>query len=165
MDIRILSVEDAEAYHALRIEALRNDPDAFAARLEDALKKPVEATKENLAQETAVTWGAFVNGELAGNVTISRNTLAKMNHRASVLAVYVAPESRGQGLARKLMEELIRYAENWSGLERLDLAVAAHNEPAKRLYAALGFETYGLDRRAMKTTGNYIDEDLMVKFI
>ncbi|TWT01009.1 GNAT family N-acetyltransferase [Planomicrobium sp. CPCC 101079] len=165
MNIRILSIEDAQAYHALRLEALKNAPEAFATRLEDALERPVEATEKNLALASAVTFGAFVEGKLVGNATISRNTSAKMSHRASAVAVYVTPEARGQGTARLLMKELLRYAENWNGLERVDLAVASRNEPAKRLYTSLGFETYGVDRQAMKTPENYIDEDLMVKFL
>jgi ribosomal protein S18 acetylase RimI-like enzyme len=165
VEIRILSVKDAKAYHALRLEALRTVPDAFASRFEDAVKKPVEKTEENLAQENAVTFGAFEAGELVGNVTIFRNSSPKMNHRASVYAVYVTPEARSKGTARRLMEELIAYAKRWKGLERLDLAVASNNVPAKRLYNTLGFETYGVDIQAMKIPDKYIVEDLMVKFL
>lgn len=165
MDIRILSAEDAKAYRDLRIEALGNDPDAFAARIEDALEKPVEKTKEILALENAVTFGAFVGEKLLGNVTLSRNLSPKMNHRASVFAVYVTPEARGKGIAQRLMEELIAYSKKWGGLERLDLAVSSNNDSAKRLYETLGFRTYGIDRKAMKTPEKYIDEDLMVKFL
>ncbi|WKA53312.1 GNAT family N-acetyltransferase [Planococcus shixiaomingii] len=165
MEIRILTADDASAYYALRIEALRLAPDAFSTRLEDALNRPIEKTKENLSLEYAVTFGAYIDEKLVGNVTLSRNTSPNMNHRASVYAVYVTPEARGMGTARRLMEELIAYAESWSGLEKLDLMVASHNEPAKKLYNALGFEKYGVDVKAMKTKEKYIDEDLMVKFL
>ncbi|PSL41922.1 ribosomal protein S18 acetylase RimI-like enzyme [Planomicrobium soli] len=165
MDIRKLLIKDAKAYHMLRLEALRTAPDAFAASLENAIDKPVSVTEEKLAQENAVTFGAFINSRLVGNVTLSRHVSPKMNHRASVFAVYVTPEVRGGGVAKKLMEELIAYARTWAGLERLDLAVASHNEAATRLYKALGFETYGVDMKAMKTSEKYINENLMVKFL
>ncbi|TWT07734.1 GNAT family N-acetyltransferase [Planococcus sp. CPCC 101016] len=165
MEIRKLSVQDAQAYYDLRIEALKNSPDAFSTRLEDAIQRPVEKTAENLALENAVTFGAFRGGVLCGNVTLLRNEAPKMQHRALVLAVYVTPEKRGNGLALRLMQELLHYALKWQGLERLDLMVASNNLPAITLYKRLGFEKYGTDIRAMKTPEKYIDEDLMVKFI
>ncbi len=42
MEIRQVSVIDAQAYYNLRIEALTNNPDAFATRLEDALARLIK---------------------------------------------------------------------------------------------------------------------------
>lgn len=165
MEIRQLGVKDAQAYYDLRIRALRDSPDAFSTRLEDALDRPVHKTAENLALENAVTFGAFNAGKLVGNVTLVRNTASKLNHRASVVAVYITPNERSKGLASRLMEELLRFAANWQGLERLDLMVARENLPAIALYEQCGFEKYGTEIKAMKTSEKYIDENLMVKFI
>ncbi|WP_394121712.1 GNAT family N-acetyltransferase [Planococcus donghaensis] len=165
MEIRKLNVTDAPAYYDLRIEALRDSPDSFATRLEDAIRRPVEKTAENLALDNAVTYGAFTDGALCGNVTLVRNRTPKLDHRASVVAVYVTPGQRGNGIAWRLMQELLRFAENWEGLERLDLMVASENQPAIALYEGLGFEKYGIEIKSMKTSEKYIDENLMVKFI
>lgn len=165
MEIRKLDVNDAQAYYDLRIEALKDSPDAFATRLEDAVNRPVEQTAENLALANAVTFGAFAKGNLCANVTLLRNTAPKLNHRASVVAVYVTPAERGIGIARRLMQKLLEFAAGWPGLERLDLMVASENLPAIALYEGLGFEKYGTEIRAMKTPEKYIDEDMMVKFI
>lgn len=165
MEIRKLNANDAQLYYDLRIEALTNSPDVFATRLEDAVKRPVEQTAESLALEHAVTFGAFADGDLCGNVTLLRHTTPKMSHRASVVAVYVTPSARGKGIARRLMLELLDYAAGWQGLERLDLMVASENLQAIELYEKLGFEKYGTEIRAMKIGEKYIDEDMMVKFI
>lgn len=165
MKIRKLGVDDAQAYYDLRIEALADSPDVFATRLEDAVKSPVEQTAESLALGHAVTFGAFAEGDLCANVTLLRNTAPKLNHRASVVAVYVTPSARGKGIARRLMQELLDFAAGWQGLERLDLMVASRNLPAIALYEKLGFEIYGTEIRAMKIGEKYIDEDMMVKFI
>ncbi|WP_251047406.1 GNAT family N-acetyltransferase [Planococcus sp. ISL-110] len=149
----------------MRIEALRDSPDAFSTRLEDAIKRPVNKTAEILALKNAVTFGAFNAGKLLGNVKLVRNTAPKLEHRASVVAVYVTPIARGKGLARRLVVELLQYAAKWQGLERLDLMVASENLPAIALYGHFGFEKYGTEIKSMKTPGKYIDEDLMVKFI
>lgn len=165
MEIRKLDANDAQVYFDLRVEALKDSPDAFATRLEDAVKKPVEQTAESLALPNAVTFGAFAQGALCGNVTLLRHTAPKLNHRATVVAVYVTPAERGKAVAGKLMQALLEFAAEWPGLERLDLMVACENLPAIALYKRLGFEKYGTEIRAMKTAEKYIDEDMMVKFI
>ncbi|AIY05615.1 acetyltransferase [Planococcus sp. PAMC 21323] len=165
MKFRQLSVEDAQMYYTLRIEALENNPDAFATILEDALKNPIEKTAQNLAMKNAFTFGAFSEDKLIGNVTLVRNFAPKLHHRGSVYAVYVTPSERGKGLSRRLMQQLLEFAKTLQGLERLDLAVACENTAAIALYEQLGFKKYGTDSKAMKTPEKYIDEHLMVKFL
>ncbi|TAA72281.1 GNAT family N-acetyltransferase [Planococcus salinarum] len=165
MEIRIISPQDAEAYYILRLEALLDSPDAFSTLYEDALNKPIDKTRANLASEDAVTFGAYEGGRLVGNMTLARKTLPKMKHRASIVAVYVSPQFRGTGLANALMDKVMDYADGWDGLERLDLMVASDNLRAKNFYLKYGFETYGTEIHSMKTGEIYIDEDLMVKFI
>ncbi|ANU23130.1 GNAT family N-acetyltransferase [Planococcus donghaensis] len=165
MEFRQLTIKDTQAYYDLRIEALTNNPDAFATRLEDALTRPIEKTAQNLAMKNAFTFGAFAEGRLLGNVTLMRNLAPMLHHRGAVLAVYVTPSERGKGLASHLMHQLLEFAKTLQGLERLDLAVATENKAAIALYEKLGFEKYGTDPRAMKTPEKYIDENLMVKFL
>jgi RimJ/RimL family protein N-acetyltransferase len=49
------------------------------------------------------------------------------------------------------------------GVELLQLAVVSDNEPARRLYARLGFVEYGIEKKSLKQGGRYTDEVLMVK--
>lgn len=165
MEFRQLSAKDAQLYYDLRIEALENNPDAFATRLEDALKTPIEKTAQNLAMKNAYTFGAFSEEKLVGNVTLVRNLTPKLHHRAAVYAVYVTPSERGKGLASRLMHQFLEFATTIQELERLDLAVASENKAAIALYEQLGFEKYGTDPQAVKTPEKYIDENLMVKFL
>lgn len=165
MEIKVLTPLDAESYYILRLEALLDTPDAFSTLYEDAVNKPIDKTRANLAAEHAVTFGAYEEGRLIGNMTLSRNTVPKMKHRASIFAVYVSPQFRGTGVANTLMDKMMEYADGWDGLERLDLMVASHNLRAKNFYLRYGFETYGTEVRSMKIGERYIDEDLMVKFI
>ena len=140
-------------------------PDAFAVLYEDALNKTIEKTRSQLALEHSVTFGAYEDSKLIGNMTLVRNTVPKMNHRASIVAVYIRAAHRGTGAANNLMKKLLDYAGNWDGLEQLELMVATHNLRAKNFYLRYGFERYGTEIHSMKTEGRYIDEDLMVKFI
>ncbi len=51
------------------------------------------------------------------------------------------------------------------GLEQIVLAVTAHNTVARSLYTSLGFQTYGLERHALKLGDRYLDEELMVLWL
>lgn len=76
--------------------------------------------------------------------------------------MYVAPEARSTGLGKALMLEVIKMARNLNGLEQLNLSVVSTNISAKKLYESLGFETYGLERNALKQNEEYFDEEFMV---
>lgn len=54
--------------------------------------------------------------------------------------VIVKPEVRKKGVAHQLMEHVIAFARQEQQLEGIDLHVWEHNQPAIRLYEALGFE-------------------------
>jgi RimJ/RimL family protein N-acetyltransferase len=45
----------------------------------------------------------------------------------------------------------------------IQLSVVLDNEPARSLYARLGFLEYGVERNALKQAGRYYDEVLMAK--
>ena len=62
---------------------------------------------------------------------------------SEVLTLAVAPEVRGQGLGRVLMQAALGLACN-AGAETMFLEVAADNVAALALYRSLGFERIGL---------------------
>jgi RimJ/RimL family protein N-acetyltransferase len=75
--------------------------------------------------------------------------------------MYVRPEARGAGVARRLVEAVIAYAR--ARVELIQLSVVVGNEPARRLYARLGFVEYGIEKNSLKYRGRYYDEILMAK--
>lgn len=165
VEIRKLSAADAAIYRKLRLEALKLNGDAFSSSLEDAEKAPVEKTESNLANVHATTLGAFLDGQLVGNVTLSKETGKKTMHRAWVVGVYVTPAARGKGVAHLLMDKLIQAARESSEIEQLRLGVSTGNSAALNLYRSLGFLKYGTEVRSLKIGDRYIDEELMVKFL
>lgn len=95
-------------------------------------------------------------------VAFIRENDLKNRHKGNVFGMYIAPGSRGQGLGKALMKELISRAKNCDGLEQIKLTVVSDNDHAKNLYKSLEFEIYGTERNALKDQGHYFDEDLMV---
>ena len=160
MEIRKLTGEDATKYLQLRLEALQQNPEAFATTYEEAITRinPVERTATNLDAAGSSTLCAFIDNELVGVMTVSGEGAPKLRHRVNLLAVYVTPRVRGQQIGKALLEATIEHAKNWPGVEKMNLTVVATNTPAIRLYEKAGFKTFGLEHHAMKTDHKYVDE-------
>ncbi|GGJ08506.1 GNAT family N-acetyltransferase [Paenibacillus hunanensis] len=165
MNIHLLDASHAEAYRKLRLEALEQYPEAFASSYEEESAWPIDRFHKRLSAEDKFTLGAWLDELLIGTVTLIPEQKSKLKHRANIVAMYVRPEHRGSGIGRRLLEQAIDLARELGGIEQIYLSVMAHNEPAKRLYMALGFEAYGKDWRALKIDDAYHDEELMVMFL
>ena len=168
MDIRLLTANDAEAFWHLRLEALRNDSASFADSAEEHQNTTVEMVRERLGAggpSTNFVIGIFEEGKLAATAGFYRSQHNKERHKGNVWGVYVRPESRGKGVARALMQEIIRRAREIAGVEQVLLVASAHL-PARKLYESLGFEAYGLEPRSLKikteTGTEYVDDVLMI---
>ncbi len=162
--IRVLGAADAESYRHIRLESLRTDPEAFGSTYEREAAFTLETVRERLVPtDHKFTMGAHTeNGMLVGIVTFVRETSAKTAHKGNVYGMFVSPDWRGKGAGHALMAAMLQMASEQGGLEQVNLTVVTDNAPARKLYEALGFVTYGCERNALKHNGRYYDEDLMV---
>lgn len=160
--IRLLTPADASAYRELRLEALRRHPEAFGASLEDEAARSPEALAERLgAGPTNCLFGAFSGPDLVGTAGfVIPNPSAKSRHKGLLVGVYVSPEHRGRATGLALVRTVIEHAK--AHVVLLQAAVGADNAPARRLYDGLGFRQYGLETRALRVGGSYVDEALLV---
>lgn len=168
MEVRLLTEDDVEAYWAVRLRALREDPQAFGAAYDEQKDRPLAAVAARLHAMTEsddFVLGAFEEaGEewrLVGIVAFTRETNRRSQHIGAVYQMYIAPEARGKGYSRALMRTLIDRARTL-GVERLHLDVVMGNDSARSLYTSLGFVTYGRQPEALKyDDGTYRDEEQM----
>jgi ribosomal protein S18 acetylase RimI-like enzyme len=160
-EIRLLTGADALAYRDIRLDGLRRNPEAFASTFGDERDRPLEWFAERIAQSHI--FGAILAQRLVGVVGLREHADAKQRHKAMIWGMYVRREARHYGIGERLVEAAVAYA---SGrVEQLQLAVVTANEAARRLYAKAGFIEYGHQVNALKHSGRYYDDILMVKFL
>jgi ribosomal protein S18 acetylase RimI-like enzyme len=165
MLVRRLDEEDAEEFRALRLEALRESPEAFRSSYEETVRQPAAILIARLRRNPDAPHDFFLGAfdpTMIGMVGFHRESRLKTRHKGSIVSMHVAAAARGRGVGRALLERAIVEASSQPDLEHLLLAVVSTNQAAKRLYAAFGFVVYCVEPRALKLGDRYFDEDLMV---
>ncbi|MDQ0414002.1 ribosomal protein S18 acetylase RimI-like enzyme [Mesobacillus stamsii] len=165
MEIRKLTGEDAESYRTLRLEALLKNPESFSSSFEDENGNEAAHYRERLENALTYTFGAFDEDQLVGVVTLVPEGKVKLKHKANIFAMYVTPSQRIRGIGKALVKTAIQQATQLNSVEQIHLTVTSSNEPAKKLYASLGFKAYGIEKNAMRIEGTYYDDNLMVLFL
>jgi ribosomal protein S18 acetylase RimI-like enzyme len=158
-EIRRLDVADVEDYRAIRLSSLRTEPESFGTLYELEAALPVETFVERLA--SGIVLGAYAGGRIVGVAGFRRETGAKERHKGVVWGVYVQRAARGQGVAAALIAGIIAVA--LPVVEQLTLSVVQGNDAAIALYRRHGFTVYGIEPRARKNAGGYVDKVLMVR--
>ncbi len=156
--IRRIKAMDAGIYRELRLEGLKNNPEAFGASFNDEAGKSLFWFEE-LLEKNNVLGGFTDDGTLVGVLGIRVSEAAKLKHKGMLWGMYIKPEVRGTGLAKLLAERVIKHAK--SVVEEVLLTVVASNVAAVKLYERLGFKEYGLEPKALKIGTEYHDELLM----
>ena len=157
--IRRLAPSEAAVYREIRLEALRCSPEAFGSTFDAESARPLERFAERLSN--GIVFGAFRCTEIVGMAGFMGREGAKDAHKGMLWGMYVRADLRNAGVGRRLAMAVIDFARD--RVELLQLAVVRDNEPARRLYAGLGFVEYGIERKSLKQNGRYYDEVLMAK--
>jgi arylformamidase len=159
--LRVLTPQDAAVYRPFRLRALREHPEAFRSDAVQEADQPMAATEKRLGGAQSLFIGAFANERLIGAVGLAFEGRVKVQHVATVLGMYVAPEFAGRGVGRALIEQLIALARARAELEALILTVTSDNARAVRLYERAGFVSYGREPDTMRALGRSYDKTLM----
>ncbi len=86
------------------------------------------------------------------------------NHHTVHIFIGIRQAFTGQGLGRRLFEEMEAWARSW-GAHRLELTVMANNPRGLALYQKMGFTIEGRLKDRIKVDGEYIDELQMSKIL
>jgi ribosomal protein S18 acetylase RimI-like enzyme len=155
-----ISSDQAAAYKSFFSIGLTTDADSFRLSVNDDLDAlfPTKGTTDSF------TLGAYVESELAGVVSFARegDNREKLRHKGLLFRMYVAGGYRGQGVGRKLIEDLLKRVNNLPDIEQINLTVVNNNHRAKALYESFGFNTFSTEVNAIKLNDKYLTEDTMV---
>lgn len=161
MDVRRLTQDDAEIFREIRLEALERHPETFQATYESAAELPLDAFRQRLRQYAL--FGGFADGALCGFVGFYPLRNPKISHKGLMWGMYVTEAARGTGLAAAMVEAVVDHAKD--KVEQILLSVIEDNERARKFYEKMGFEPYGVERRALKIGERYYNEEFRVRFL
>ncbi|MCC7701959.1 GNAT family N-acetyltransferase [Janthinobacterium sp. GW460P] len=138
--VRPLMPDDASGYRALRLAGIAELPAAFCTTYAAESGLPLARIAERLrATPCQIIFGAFDGEQLIGIAGLRRELIAVVHDKASLWGVYVAPQARGRGAARQLVQAALAHACAIPELGRVRLAVAQDNHAALTLYLGCGF--------------------------
>jgi ribosomal protein S18 acetylase RimI-like enzyme len=143
-DIEIieLPLDRWREYKTLRLTALRTDPIAFGSTYEETIAYPDELWQERLAGPASVSLFAERGGRLVGTAAVLLG-IEDDAATAQIVGVFVEPEHRGQGIARRLLEALLARLADRPEFARILLHVTETQAAALALYRSLGFKEVG----------------------
>ena len=110
--------------------------------------------------ERAAILVALDGARIVGLLDLWGGTGSYNRHTGRVGLSVLAPYRR-KGIVRSLLNGAVEEAKRWPDFCRIELEVVPWNEPAIRLYEAVGFVREGMKRKAGKFKGKTTDLLLM----
>ena len=142
--VRRLGADEWQAYRAIRLQALAQDPDAFGSTLalEQALAPATWSARVAKAAVSGIDCPlvAEAAGALVGLAWAKVDAARPGN--VNLYQMWVAPQWRGQGVAGALLRAATAWARE-RGAQSLELGVNCANPAAIGLYAREGFLVVG----------------------
>jgi ribosomal protein S18 acetylase RimI-like enzyme len=147
-------------YREIRLRSLMDSPDAFGSTYEKESADPDDRWQKRLSDNTNPTLDlplfAEVNSQPVG---LAWGRVNREDPKITNLyQVWVAPEFRGRGIGRMLVDAVINWAKEGKA-QILELGVTCGDTPARRLYERAGFVPYGLPetvRQGSELMGQYM---------
>jgi putative acetyltransferase len=105
---------------------------------------------------------AEVDGRVIGMLGLHVERNPRRRHAAS-FGMAVHDDFQNRGIGRALMAAMLDLADNWLGLQRIELQVFADNAAAVHLYERLGFRIEGTLHAFALRHGQYVDAYAMAR--
>ena len=161
LSVVVVGPRDWRDLRAIRLEALRSEPAAYSASYEETLARPDEEWRQRLASDQSVHLLARVRGRPIGMVGGYLGSDEGDDSVAVVFGTYVTSAYRGRGIGRSLLTSLIDRLSAFPRITTIRLGVTETQEPARRLYASMGFQVVGKTEEGIVVGDRQYDELIM----
>ena len=136
-----LSSKQWQRYREIRLESLREEPQAFGSSYVDMEQRPPAYWQGRLTEAARAekSWLLFAQeGEqLIGMIGAFYD---EMQETADIISVYVSKTERGKGVGKALMEGILSEIGKKKGIRKAALGVNQEQAAAVGLYRRFGFE-------------------------
>lgn len=137
LTVRALTEDDWEAYRAVRLEALRESPEAFVATHAEESAFDESVWRERMRRSTRLV--AEQDGKPVGIASVGRaDTADDDGEAAEIFGLWVAPDRRGTGVASALVRQAAHHART-SGQRHVVYWVGTENGRAVAFASGMGF--------------------------
>jgi ribosomal protein S18 acetylase RimI-like enzyme len=140
-----LGEDDWVAFREIRLRSLLGSPDAFGSTYGEESSQAEHSWRDWAAGRWRGGEAAVFAVRAEDEIVVGTATGAEYEAEpgvAYVYAMWVAPDARGAGVGRALVEAVEEWARG-RGCDHLVLNVTETNEPARRFYEACGFVETG----------------------
>jgi putative acetyltransferase len=103
-----------------------------------------------------------IEGRAVGHLGIITSASHRRKHVAS-FGIVVHPDFQGRGVGNAMMTEMLKLADGWLNLVRVELGVFSENERAIALYRRHGFAIEGENRFDNFRDGRYVHTTIMAR--
>ena len=146
-DVNLISPENWKQYKALKLDALKNDPQAFGASYEENLARTDDDWKDLVSKfhkadskfSVHKMFSVEENGEFVGMGGFFRSS----PKTARISEVYTKKESRGNGIGSALLKNILNEIEKDGRFDGAELIVNKEQRDAIDLYERFGFIVEG----------------------
>lgn len=156
--VRTLGEDDWQDFRAIRLAALAESPDAFAARLAEEEAFDEDFWRLRLRRSTRFV--AQVEGENVGVVSLgqARNEDGEVPEVGEIFGLWVRPDARGTGVATRLIKAGASRAAS-SGKSHVSYWVGVENARGVAFASGMGFRPTDF-RRPMKHPGGEEEQEI-----
>lgn len=143
MEIRKLEADDWALFRDIRLFALKTEPGKFSSNyaLESAF--PEQEWRGRLSSPARAFFGLFDQGQIAGITGIARVDQDMESPEVVLIASFLRPEYRRQGLSRMFYEARLDWAAEQPGVKSVLVSHRESNRASERANQAFGFVMTG----------------------
>lgn len=143
--IRTLEAHEWLKYREVRLRSLADSPDAYGSTLAAEQHRTPDDWAARLSAAAVSGRDYPLIAELSGTVVglVWAKVDAANSSLVNLFQMWVAPESRGHGVAVTLLQEAIAWARSRQA-HVVQLGVSCRATSAMRLYVRAGFQDFGL---------------------